>query len=69
MLHQDKVFQEIAKLMKCGHADQNTDGWFKHRMSAIGRVLQDMTDEELRDVDAKKEEMSKKGFPEDERPR
>ena len=69
MLHQDKVFQEIAKLMKCGHADQNTDGWFKHCMSAIGRVLSNMTDEELRDVDAKKDEMSKKGFPEDERPR
>ncbi len=69
MLHQEKVFQEIATLMKRPHADQNTDGWFKYRMSAIGRVLKSMTEEELRDVDEKKEEMSKKGFPEDERPK
>ncbi len=69
MLHQEKVFQEIAKLMKRANADQNTDGWFKYRMTAIGRVLGAMTEEELRDVDAKKAEMSKQGFPADERPR
>ena len=69
MLHQDKVFQEIATIMDCTHADQNTHGWFKHCMTAIGRVWRNMTDEEKCDVISKKEEMSKNGFPEDERPR
>ncbi len=38
-------------------------GGSKYRMTAIGRVLGAMTDEELRDVDAKKAEMSKQGVP------
>ncbi|KJA12511.1 hypothetical protein HYPSUDRAFT_60395, partial [Hypholoma sublateritium FD-334 SS-4] len=37
MLHQDRVFQEIAKLKNLTEATSATPGWFQFRMKAIGQ--------------------------------
>lgn len=69
MLHQDRVFQEIAKLKNLTEATSATPGWFQFRMKAIGQVIANMTEDELAAVDAKKADIAAKGFPEDERPK
>ena len=69
MLHRDLVFQELAKLMKKPVAEVEKSDWFKHRMTAIGNVISNMSDDERRAVDEKKEFMSANGFPEEERPK
>lgn len=67
--HQDKVFKEIAKMLKVPTATKDTPGWFQCRMKAIGRVTSQMTENELKAVDALKQELSENGYPEDERPK
>ncbi|KJA15507.1 hypothetical protein HYPSUDRAFT_58748, partial [Hypholoma sublateritium FD-334 SS-4] len=68
MLHRGKVWEEVATLMDMTDVNENTPGWFKYRMKAIGRVLANMTAEQLAAVDAKKADIAANGFPEEERP-
>ncbi len=68
MLHRGKVWDEVATLMDMTEVNENTPGWFKYRMKAIGRVLANMTAEQLAAVDAKKADIAANGFPGEERP-
>ncbi len=68
MLHKDRVFQEIGNMLGKVVTQDDPD-WFRHRMQAMARVIKNMTPEEIRDLDAKKKELSENGFPEEERPR
>ncbi|KJA24328.1 hypothetical protein HYPSUDRAFT_53717 [Hypholoma sublateritium FD-334 SS-4] len=68
MLHRGKVWEEVATLMDMTEVNENTPGWFKYHMKAIGRVLANMTAEQLAAVDAKKADIAANGFLEEERP-
>ena len=45
--------------------DTNTPGWFEHRMLATQKILDNMMDNEKKELRRKGEEMRKNGMPEE----
>ena len=66
--HQQLVFAQIADMLHIPKATQDTPGWFNHRMRAIKMVYDNMSKPEKESLQAKKNELSRQGFPEDEKP-
>jgi len=59
------VFREIASLMQIDSADTNTPGWFQLRTKASKNILDAMTDDERREIEAEAEQMQSEGLPRD----
>ncbi|KAF9552459.1 hypothetical protein CPC08DRAFT_728600 [Agrocybe pediades] len=60
---QDRVMAEIAKLMGLEYVDTNTKGWFSKRMSAIGNIIKQLSDDEKVALDAEVQRRMDRGNP------
>lgn len=63
--HQEKVFEEIASILKIETANTNTPGWFQLRTKAAKNVIQSMNEEDRKELEDEAERMLKEGFPQD----
>lgn len=63
----EEVFAEIASLLGLDSADTSTPGWFPHRLTAIGNIIQNMSDGEKADLDKEVSRLQKEGYPEETR--
>jgi len=64
-LRRDVVLKEISNIMGLEKVDTNTPGWFEHRMLATQKILDNMMDDEKKELRRKGEEMRKNGMPEE----
>jgi hypothetical protein len=60
---QEKIMQQIAKIMKLDSVDTSTPGWFPLRTAAAKMILEGMTEAEITKLRTKGQEFAEKGFP------